>query len=139
MELKYHDIICEIPNCPPTVAEATAVVVFRFFFEDLEHANNYQPPCKIKPDRKWKTDADRCDGFGLSMFYNEEDAESYFKVRHTMSPNIGKKIGDCMAKGNLQPSDGWLTDADQEGHFSLFEADSCNLSGRFSILRKIVQ
>ena len=91
--LKYAEEMSQLSNCPPASVNSINGKVFRFFHHDTSDERNYLPPAKLQPTRKWKDDEERCDGFGLSMFFSQEKAEVYFSELRLAVPNIAKERG----------------------------------------------
>lgn len=136
--LKYADAMSQLSNCPPASVRAIEGNVFRFFHADTSDERNYLPPAKLQPTRKWKDDEERCDGFGLSMFFSQVKAEVYFSELRQAVPNIGKRIGSHVATAQIVENDGLATPEDRAGHFSLFESSTCSLKERFTLVKALV-
>ena len=137
-EFKYSEEMLQLPSCPPRSAEAIDGKVFRFFHADMADDKNYLPPAKLQPTRKWKSDEEKCEGFGLSMFFSQEKAEAYFSELRLAVPKIDKRIGTHIAAAQIVVDDGIATSEDGKGHFSLFESSECSLQGRFQLVKELV-
>ena len=99
-EYKYQadiDEITKVCNCPNSeyfsFGEKEA---FRFVFEDINHPNNFSPPAKIKPARYLsKSEREKCDGLGLSLYANKNGARNKFNELITTFENLQKLLMGC--------------------------------------------
>ena len=112
---------------------------FRYVFAENIH-NNHIPPHKLHPNRleqqikKGKVDLS---GFALSNLETERQALAFYEFLRKTCKNVRKQIGDSLSFGNLTQEDGLITETDINGHFDLYESDSCDLSQNFTIVKSL--
>ena len=92
----------------------------------------------IKPRRinskQFSKDKMKCSGYSLSLFNTLENAiTKYAKLQKNMR-NIKKTIGDHIALGSIDKTDGYVTEPNKHGHFDLHEFDDVNLKNKFSVI-----
>ena len=101
-------------------------------FEARDHPDNFRPPAAIKPSRTWGDDDERCEAFALSLF---ETAEALVVEMAALEKNfkqLRKRIGNHIATGNIETTDGVMSTPDQKGHFNLHESETCQLESKFN-------
>ncbi|MDB5015388.1 MAG: Integral rane protein [Mucilaginibacter sp.] len=124
--------------CPPTESIQREIQAFRFIYERIEDDRNFIPVYIKKPQRfNHKSDAEKCSGFGISLYNSEERAIKKYSSLINVVQNIGKTIGTHLAEGKILKDFGVTTPIDGEGHFDLHESDTCNLHNKFTVVRKI--
>ncbi|WP_286827932.1 hypothetical protein [Maribacter sp. UBA4516] len=141
-EYKYQadiDEITKVCNCPNSeyfsFGEKEA---FRFVFEDINHPNNFSPPAKIKPARYLsKSEREKCDGLGLSLYANKNGARNKFNELITTFKNFKKIIGTHIAIGTITDDDGHITPEDEITHFDLYEYTSSTIETKFNIIEEL--
>lgn len=110
----------------------------RFVF-DYDHPNNHLPAYITKPSRAisdFRKDSSTI-GYALSCFDTEENAVKKFEDLKKVCRNIEQTIGNCLCRGIIEQNDGKITHIGSNGHFSLFEFCSCDLSSKFEIKRTL--
>jgi len=138
MSLKYHDMIKDLPDCPPITGKNITTDSYRFVFNDINHKNNFLPALIITPKRInskiFSEDRMKCSGYALSLFNKLENAiKRYVKLQKSVR-NIKKTIGDHIASGLIDKSDGYVTEPNKHGHFDLHEFDDVHLKNKFSVI-----
>jgi len=139
MNFKYKKQIEQLSTqCPPSNYKSKDISAFRFVFEaeNDKAKNNFLPVLIIKPKRQLKPDNDtvKCQGYALSLFDSQENAEKrYYKLRKR-NKNISKTLGDCLATGTIDKTDGVASEVDNNGHFSLHEFENTDLAAKFNII-----
>lgn len=75
------DEISKVCNCPDTeYFKFEEKEAYRFVFEDINHPHNFIPPAKIKPARYLaKSDREKCEGLGLSLYGKKKEHEENLK------------------------------------------------------------
>ena len=125
--------------CPPVECINTTVQAYRFTYESINDEKNFQPVYIKKPKRfNDKSDLDKCNAFGISLYQSEEQATFKFNSLRNIIQNIGKTIGTHLAKGLIKDEFGVITPFDHEGHFDLHESDISNLHNAFTIIKKLI-
>lgn len=142
MNLKYQD---EIEYFVGQGAELPALHIltekeaFRYVFADATQLNHI-PPHKLHPNRlEQQIKMGRVDvgGFALSNLETEGQAMAFYRYLHKICKNVRKQIGDSLSFGVLTQKDGLITDTDTNGHFDLYESDTCDLSQTFTIVKSL--
>jgi hypothetical protein len=135
---KYQASLNQIPDCPASDCRPrTFAGAFRYVFgADLNES--FIPVAAKQPQRKFKSDGDRCSAWALSFFVTPTAAVQRFEQMRLTSPNIHKAVGDSLAKGSISQSDGSSSEPDTEGHFDLHLYEGVDLSGQFSIIATLV-
>ena len=133
---KYREKIEALPDCPASECREDAREGFRFVFRG-RMAESFAPVGSPTSAFKWG-DRERCGGWALSFFSSVENAEASFRKMQRNSSNIHKKIGDSVASGNLQHSDGVMSAPEADGHFDLHEYEGTNLVPRFAVVLELV-
>jgi hypothetical protein len=137
MNLKYAKEISLIKSCPPKACKPGARDVFRVVHANLSHPNNFLPPAQINPRRVFPNDEKKCSAYALSLFVSKDAVVNFVKAVEKLNPNIRKSLGDHVASGFVQPSDGLLSAPDAYGHFDLFESATANVAPNFKIVGAI--
>lgn len=142
MRLKYQ---VEIDHYVDQGAELPALHVitdkeaFRYVFANSTQQNNI-PPHKLHPNRleqQIKMGKVDLSGFALSNLETEEQAIAFYKFLHKICKNARKQIGDSLSYGVLTKKDGLITSTDVNGHFDLYESDTCDLNQTFKIVKSL--
>lgn len=142
MRFKYQKEIQELISigCKmPELHEPPVNKSYRFVFANSPERNHI-PPYVMKPSRvsqgitKEKVDVR---GFALSNFESEFQATDFYNKLHKQCKNISKQIGDTLSCGEISAKDGMVTDSQQNGHFDLFESESCNLGKSFNPIKSL--
>lgn len=131
---KYQKQIENIPNCPPPACRSVNTEAFRFVFEDTNHRNNFLPVLLINPKRQFSKNTDRCSGYALSFFSTLEKAKNRYLKLKKVNKNIGKLLGDHIAKGFINETDGLVSETDKGGHFDLYEFENAELKRKFCVV-----
>jgi hypothetical protein len=112
-------------DCPPTNAIKIERVGFRFVFNPID-ADSFEIPARRDPDRFAATPS--CPQCGLSMFLSAEMAAEFFERKKRKHPRFAELLGDHLAEIALMPDCGVQTEADEDGHFALYEYESVDLA-----------
>jgi hypothetical protein len=138
MEYKYADEIATfgIENCPPPGNEVDQIA-YHWCHSPIDSIIDFIPPGVKKPSRLSKDEMKkRCGLLALSMYSTENQSREFFK-KQSFSEAIIKNIGDFIAEGHLEHSDGTASDFDEFGHFNFHEYINTNLIAKFSVVSKI--
>lgn len=134
MPLKYASEFKSITDCPPPAAAARDGSAWRFVFDPVNEDSFI--PAALQPSRP-AGKATCCSEWGLSMFTSETKATKRFQELVKSVPNIRKRIGTHLAKGNLTSDCGLCTEAGSNGHFDLHPEKGADLPARFSIVGEL--
>lgn len=125
-EFKYVALLDDLPDeCPPSQAEPTARLAFRFVFDPLD-MRSFEVFATRRP-AQFATDP-CCSHCALSMFATEEHARAKFAKLMAIRKNIGKLIGDHLAEVTLAEEHGVQTAPNTDGHFDLHEYANVDLA-----------
>lgn len=140
MTLRYHNEIEQIEDCPSDGFKNAKSIAFHFVFF-TEHNRNFLPAIKKTPSRKslFKARGELCRSYSLSMFKKEEQARAFHAKLKEKNENIGKQIGDYIAKSFLEENDGLMDSPRKDGHFSFFPYKNTDLSRKFTIVGKVYE
>jgi hypothetical protein len=138
---KYQNYINQLSEpCPPSNYQPKAMTAYRFVFEETssKSKNNFLPILMIQPKRQLNfNDTQKCQGYALSLFDTQENAEKrYLKLKKQIK-NISKTLGTHLAEGQITQQDGVVSKTDNNGHFSLHEFNNTDLSSKFSIISSL--
>ena len=111
---------------------------FRFVWESDITQNNHKPVYIQKPKRALKGDRRAIAGYGLSCLETLEAAEYFYKNLEKNNKNLRKTIGDSIAQGIINSTDGVIDETNHHKHFNLFEFETCDLSLKFTAIKRIV-
>jgi hypothetical protein len=136
MRFKYAEKIKDLDNCPPRAAAPGVSLAFRFVHNPIRCPDHFRPVAVVQPNRVLRHH-ECCEAWSLSFFVSREAALAKFKSLQKSNKQIHKRLGDHLASGNLTATDGHLTAPNGHGHFSLFEDESSNFSGRFQIIERL--
>lgn len=132
MNLKYKKIIeefkCELSSF--TEQERNA---FRWVFEDINNTKNFLPPYILPNNRKKNS----CKGYSLSFFTSQIAAKNRLLEITRDKENLFKKLGNHIAVGKLDKTDGVSDSENSMGHFDHFEYENINLNPKFEVLEKV--
>lgn len=131
-DFKYS--LSSIPDCPAEGCQPVDRVAYRVVFSDIHHANNFIPPLKITPTRKWTTDKVHCELLAISLFTSSESLSAFMHAAEKSVPTLREKLGTHIARGNIAHSDGIADKPNGRGHFNLFEYSTCSLVAKFNIV-----
>lgn len=141
MEFKYHAEIESIPDCPPADYKSQKLRAFRFVFGDSNHQNNFHPVLVIKPKRKnnrrFRRNSAKCQGYGLSLFNSLENAQKKYLDLIDSYPTIHQTIGTHIAEGVIEESDGVVSEVNRDGHLTLHESESADLTSKFALVMEV--
>jgi hypothetical protein len=137
MKLKYQENLESIGrNCPPDGYVAEQITpVYRWVFEQIEDPRNFQAPLFRKPTRFSESSPHRCcEAMALSMFDNLEGARARFlELKTAMGESIYKALGNRIAIGYIEKSDGLHGGRGRHGHFNFHPAETMNFHEKFQI------
>lgn len=136
-DLKYHQELALIHNCPPAELECRQCEAFRFVFDDRSDYRNVSPPAKINPRRTFKNDREKCDAHALSLFVSLETAVAFYRKRSDRHKKFTKTIGTHVARLPLATADGLCSQPNNGGHFNLFQADASDIKDRLEIVETL--
>lgn len=136
MVWKYSKEIDSIRNCPPEKTEAPQTTAYRFVHSDITDERNFLPVAILKPKRRFEIGYQQCISLSLSLFQSAEQAKFKYTNLKKAFRNIHKSIGTHLAKGEITPDDGSITEANNEGHFSLFESTDADFASKFEIIEE---
>ena len=75
----------------------------------------------------------------LSCFTTADKAETfYFNLRKAFK-NVQHTIGDSLSEGLLANEDGQITSPAANGHFDLYEYETCDLNKTFKITKSLTE
>jgi hypothetical protein len=133
------DEINNVCNCPQSeYFEYSEKESFRFVFSDNANPNNFLPPAKINPKRFLaKSELERCEALGLSMYGKKSGAIHKFNDLITTFKNFKKVIGTHIAIGIIEKEDGHITGEDEITHFDMYEFKDIDLSKKFNIIEEL--
>lgn len=120
-------------KCPPPKSVSSNIPAFRWVYERIEDEFTFTPQ-GLKPNRRInsKDDLEKCSFLGLSMFETLEKAQEHFNVfPKTTQLKMGYKN---IAVGDIEKSDGVITEINKDGHFDLHEYERVDLSLKFKIV-----
>jgi hypothetical protein len=129
---KLETEIKKLPNCPPNDCGNRCVTATRFVHNPLT-TKSFETYFEMEND----TSRNPCIGRALSLFDSETNARKHFYKLQKNTPLIAKKIGNYIAKGEIDQHDGEVTQADHKGHFSLFEYKDRDLLSKFEIVERL--
>ena len=129
MQLKYADELGRYENCPPANVSPRSGEAFRFVHADAADTRNFMVVSRLNPARlPHLPDAVCCSSFALSLFSKKEKAIEFFGKLKNKNRNIHKSLGTHLATVTIDENDGHATADSVEGHFSLYESHSADLS-----------
>lgn len=133
-----YKAIALLTQCPPLESVSKEIDAYRYTFDPITNSENFIPQVVKKPGRfNDKSDLEKCSGYGLSLYENEQKAVDYYAELAKTISNIKKLVGSHLAKGKLELNDGVCTDVDIHGHFDLHEYENADLSQKFSIIKPL--
>jgi hypothetical protein len=131
MKLKYLKEISGLPCELESFVEQDRIS-FRWVFSDINDKRNFEPVYK-DPKRQQTT----CSGFALSFYDDQILAKKRLLELTKDKENLFKKLGNHIAVGNLEKSDGISNKSNSQGHFDHFEYDNVILNTKFEIVEKV--
>jgi hypothetical protein len=132
---RYDAEIKKLACCPPTEAQATELVGYRYAFPNIDNPNNYLPVALINPARHLSNGrriTECCTGYSLSVYDSIEALTRKAKKAVKSSPGYLKNLGDHFVALRITLSDGLCTKPDASGHFDFFER--ATYSGRQAVV-----
>ena len=144
MNFKYSEYIESLKaECPPSSYIPQERTAYRFVFQSGHPKANtsFLPVLLINPQRRLKPDTPntRCMGYALSLFDTQENAQKRYRSLKKKNKNIGKVMGDQVARGIINKNDGLASEVDKNGHFSLHESQEANLEKKFQIVCSLIE
>lgn len=130
---------CKI-QCPPEDVHSMDGDLYRFVHlpECVGFYNNNKPVLKINPTRTLWDDSKRCVAVAsLSCYESQRDILAQFEKLKKTHKSIAKSIGCQIARFTVSKDDGLRTDSGDDGHFSFFESESCDLNSKCVIIQEI--
>lgn len=139
MGFKYAGDLEKLKNCPDKEFQPAKRIAHRFTHANPPSSGCFIPIGKLNPaGNANKDDAFCCCSFALSFYDTEENARAAFAKRLQTNPNAWKRIGQFLAVGELLEADGYCSAPSGTGHFSLHEAEGCELFARFAIVSDLL-
>lgn len=121
----------------PELTSPKAQEAYRFVFAGLPE-RNHLPVCVSNP-RRILPPGIKTSGFALSCFVEEEKAEQRYNALSKTFKLISRSIGDSIAEGVLEESDGLMTEPETvTSHFDLYEFTSFDASKTFKLKRSLI-
>lgn len=75
----------------------------------------------------------------LSCFTTSEKAETFYANLRKAFKNVFTSIGDSLSEGKLTNEEGLKTSTSCNGHFDLYEYESCDLNKSFVITKHLIE
>lgn len=75
----------------------------------------------------------------LSCFTTADKAETFYINLRKAFKNVQHTIGDSLSEGLLANEDGQITSPAANGHFDLYEYETCNLNKTFKITKSLTE
>jgi hypothetical protein len=139
---KYCQHISQINNCPPPSCGNVNRKAYRFTFEDINNVNNFLPVAIINPQRFTPSnspDSMLCSSYGLSLYDTFDHAKQRLtSLAKTISKTGYNRVGTHVAEGDIDINDGVASEIGRDGHFTLHESNTADLSNKFSVIQKII-
>ena len=129
MKFKYTPQMSDLDDCPPMMAKSEGRTAFRYVHADTSHPNNAPPEAIINPARFPPGHPIPCVAFGLSLFVSLDAAKRKYRQLQKW-PNFVKRVGSHVATVTIVETDGVLTNCNEQGHITLFEAEAFDLKAR---------
>ncbi len=131
-KLKYKD---EIEKLEPDFSGfyEKKCIAYRWTFEDINDAKNFQPAYLLSPNRRRTT----FKGWGLSFFDSQLSARERIQELTKNKKMLFKKLGTHVAEGKLVENDGLSNEPETNGHFTHFEYTGAVLKQKFEIIGKL--
>ena len=121
--------------CPPDEFLARKTLAFRWVFETMEDARNFEPQFFKNPRRFiQKSDAEKCVAIGLSVFDSERNARLHFVALKKRIKGEALKMGTNVAFAQLHLDFGKTDLPNRTGHFTFHPFENVDLSQHFSIV-----
>lgn len=98
-------------QCPPSIARAEEIYVYRLVNNSPPKAEDFLSTRQEWPAREFKTEIDKCNACGVSVFRNKNDAE---KKKQKYKPLRSKLI----AYGKIDASDGVILETYESSHMT---------------------
>lgn len=133
----------EYKDCPPENTKERKVIAYHFVQEPLSHSENFKPVLIKQPERRntrmFKKERKKCEGYALSMWENQQNAERRLSEILDDRPMLKKIIGNHIAKGilNNDQSDGMCEPPSKESHFNFYRYENTDLRKIFTIIKQI--
>lgn len=138
MQFKYAVDLGRYESCPPASIVPHQGHVFRFVHQNVADPRNFLVLSKLDPNRLEKLPlAVRCDSFALSLFSARDKAIEFFGKLRRKNRNIHKAIGTHLATVTIEEDDGHITAPGANGHFSLYESHTADLSKKCHYLEAL--
>lgn len=122
MEFKYQKEISKFEDCKIKELIKFNGIGFRIVTEPLNE-NSFKPTAFVsgKPILS-------CEAYALSFYNTYENCKSNLNKLLSKKPSLEKKIGNKIAKCNLEEQDGLSDKINNKGHFNFFEFKNANIS-----------
>jgi hypothetical protein len=126
MKLKYLAEHQHCQPCPPTGALETqhSQTAFRLVAADPITDADFLPPAILSPHRTFSARQQKCSAYALSFFKTQKQARALYLKLSKQNKNFRWKY---IAKTQIDPGDGLVTNANNNGHFDLHEAQGIQL------------
>lgn len=138
-ELKYKQFIDNYNN-DISHFEEKEIESFRWVFDNINNLSNFLPIYILDDERK-KIDERKNKatslGYALSLYSTKEGSITRYKKILLDKPKAYLKLGTHVATAIIDNNDGISDLPNKDKHFSLFEYEGVNLTGKYIIVEKI--
>lgn len=121
------------------VNEIASHCVYRYVYKNDIYSSHIPPyikkPNRTLPGRRRKIEIE---GYGLSCLETFDSALFFWEELKKNYSNLKQSVGDCLAQGTIDRTDGVIDIADQYHHFNLYEFDCCDLGSKFVVIKQLV-
>lgn len=128
-KLKYEDEIKKLNYNFDGFSEQERIA-YRWVHSNINDERNFLPRPKIKENYPIKHFTD----WGISMFDAKENATKRLQELTKDKPAMYKKLGSCIAEGNVKRTHGICDIPATSGHFNLMEYKGVNITPEFRII-----
>jgi hypothetical protein len=138
---KFKQAYSELKEvCPPeSYKQMNINPVYRYVFKNGNENANFTPQYYKNPNRFLSTsDSQKCKALGLSFFSSEVGAVTKFNQLLTISPNLWKSLGNNLASGRIEISDGVNGDFGKDDHFTHHSFENVEYDNKFESIKSLV-
>lgn len=128
-KLKYEDEIKKLNYNFDGFSEQERVA-YRWVHSDINDKRNFVPRPLLMPNYSIKDATD----WSISIFNTEENAIKRLQELNKIKPKIYKKLGSCIAEGNIRIRHGICDIPATSGHFNLMEYKGVDITPEFRII-----
>ncbi|RXG28449.1 hypothetical protein [Leeuwenhoekiella marinoflava] len=139
MKYYYEEKIKDLlPQCPPPHYNKKDRICYRWVFESIENDDNFKAQADKNPSIiNSKDDKLKCDYYALSFHDTLENSKNAFEFLQNTVKNAKKRLGNHIAKGKIDNSDGVAEEPNNRGHFNLHPSQESNFGEKFVILEEL--